>query len=228
MPCLLGMAGMALATSINAAILFTDDFDGIAVPASPGFLYGDSGGWTMTTDTASWWYDTNYATVTSAGRPDPTGGTGNALSVRGEYAQHAVGATFLAGQTYRLTMDLSTANGGSGTRVFAYIGDQSLALADATAVGRLAFHDDGTTASAVAASNIVSANYQSVTDAGNWTTVSYEYTATGADDGKDIGIAFWASGAPYMDNVQFESVPEPSSTALLGLGGLALILRRRK
>ena len=28
--------------------------------------------------------------------------------------------------------------------------------------------------------------------------------------------------------VQLESIPEPSSTALLGLGGLALILRRRK
>ena len=29
-------------------------------------------------------------------------------------------------------------------------------------------------------------------------------------------------------NLTFETVPEPSSTALLGLGGLALILRRRK
>lgn len=32
----------------------------------------------------------------------------------------------------------------------------------------------------------------------------------------------------YADNVEFTVVPEPSSTALLGLGGLALILRRRK
>ncbi len=32
----------------------------------------------------------------------------------------------------------------------------------------------------------------------------------------------------YVDNVSFDAVPEPSSTALLGLGGLALILRRRK
>lgn len=32
----------------------------------------------------------------------------------------------------------------------------------------------------------------------------------------------------YFDNMKIESVPEPSSAALLGLGGLALILRRRK
>lgn len=31
-----------------------------------------------------------------------------------------------------------------------------------------------------------------------------------------------------VDNIVFSAVPEPSSTALLGLGGLALILRRRR
>ncbi len=31
-----------------------------------------------------------------------------------------------------------------------------------------------------------------------------------------------------VDNVRISQVPEPSSTALIGLGGLALILRRRK
>ena len=38
-----------------------------------------------------------------------------------------------------------------------------------------------------------------------------------------------AGGAFFgYDDVSFVSVPEPSSTALLGLGGLALMLRRRK
>ena len=32
----------------------------------------------------------------------------------------------------------------------------------------------------------------------------------------------------YVDNIEFTLVPEPTTTALLGLGGLALILRRRK
>lgn len=32
----------------------------------------------------------------------------------------------------------------------------------------------------------------------------------------------------WLDNMSLETVPEPSSTALLGLGGLALMLRRRR
>lgn len=37
-----------------------------------------------------------------------------------------------------------------------------------------------------------------------------------------------ASGDEHFGNFTISTVPEPSSTALLGLGGLALILRRRK
>ena len=40
----------------------------------------------------------------------------------------------------------------------------------------------------------------------------------------ETGGAIWGS----FTGIQFEQVPEPSTTALLGLGGLALILRRRK
>lgn len=45
---------------------------------------------------------------------------------------------------------------------------------------------------------------------------------------------YWGSGSgagqgsTTWNNINLSSVPEPSSTALLGLGGLALILRRRK
>ena len=35
-------------------------------------------------------------------------------------------------------------------------------------------------------------------------------------------------GNPVLENITLEVVPEPSSTALLGHGGLALILRRRR
>lgn len=52
----------------------------------------------------------------------------------------------------------------------------------------------------------------------------------------DIGLIFQntnANGVTYqetgiIDNIVITAVPEPSSAALLGLGGLALILRRRK
>ena len=36
------------------------------------------------------------------------------------------------------------------------------------------------------------------------------------------------AGTTSIDNFSITAVPEPSSTALLGLGGLALIMRRRK
>jgi hypothetical protein len=49
---------------------------------------------------------------------------------------------------------------------------------------------------------------------------------------RKISVAETIGGANstfhVFDNISVTSVPEPSSTALLGLGGLALILRRRK
>lgn len=47
-------------------------------------------------------------------------------------------------------------------------------------------------------------------------TVAFRFTATNGD------------GNIHFNDIKVNGVPEPSSTALLGLGGLALILRRRK
>ncbi len=47
-------------------------------------------------------------------------------------------------------------------------------------------------------------------------------------DGKTNRTGATNNTAIGMDNIRLTSVPEPSSTALLGLGGLALILRRLK
>ena len=65
--------------------------------------------------------------------------------------------------------------------------------------------------------------------------VSFTYTVTAADDGDTLQLRFVERGNStardiYVDNYSVSSapVPEPTSTALLGLGGLALILRRRK
>ena len=43
-----------------------------------------------------------------------------------------------------------------------------------------------------------------------------------------VGIETFGSGTRAFDNLEITSVPEPSSAALLGLGGLALLRRRRK
>ena len=57
---------------------------------------------------------------------------------------------------------------------------------------------------------------------------TYEFTAT--DDAFTVLLARQGSSNEnsILGAVTLEQVPEPSTTALLGLGGLALILRRRK
>lgn len=83
------------------------------------------------------------------------------------------------------------------------------------------------------------------------TTIDYAYTVggvaltsesetlnyTSANGGNDLVLRFanvsnnggdFNHNQTIIDNVSVTAVPEPSSTALLGLGGIALILRRRK
>ena len=59
---------------------------------------------------------------------------------------------------------------------------------------------------------------------------NFDFTAASLISGAgNIISAFQTSaGAEVTVTYTFEPVPEPSSTALLGLGGLALILRRRR
>ena len=47
--------------------------------------------------------------------------------------------------------------------------------------------------------------------------------------GKTLGVGFTSAGSyPEIDNANLAVIPEPSSAALLGLTGIALVLRRRK
>lgn len=74
----------------------------------------------------------------------------------------------------------------------------------------------------------------------NLTDTSIDLISVHSLTNGDYNIAVWVEGKPnniaavYDSNgggnynATFTVVPEPSSTALLGLGGLALILRRRK
>jgi hypothetical protein len=85
-----------------------------------------------------------------------------------------------------------------------------------------------------------------MTDSGLAFSDRYSYQDSLGDTGFLVVTATFTNDADFKDAISFEafdgatstglqlnayqlrSVPEPSSTALLGLGGLALILRRRK
>jgi len=81
-------------------------------------------------------------------------------------------------------------------------------------------------------------NYTTGGGAGSWEPVSFDLSShTGITGTTEFRIEFFTGGndgAHYNDidniiiNANIILVPEPSSTALLGLGGIALILRRRR
>ncbi|NWK55676.1 PEP-CTERM sorting domain-containing protein [Verrucomicrobiaceae bacterium N1E253] len=96
-----------------------------------------------------------------------------------------------------------------------------VALWDATTNTELAFVDVGTAYS----------NAETTLHAREHTLT---YDPTGLD-GNDLALRFSNATATgvnintvLVDNITITAVPEPSSAALLGLGGLTLILRRRK
>ena len=64
-----------------------------------------------------------------------------------------------------------------------------------------------------------------------WTTIFASTDFVGGTAGQQLNIQLQGTVASsFLDDVSLsvDTVPEPTTTALLGLGGLALILRRRK
>ena len=162
-----------------------------------------SGGFPVVTD----WDSDNNSGVNNA-QP-----FGSALWINGSATvSQTTGATIDAGTTYTLTVDIGQqdlwAGGGGVIRLYGSDSGPSVALAEFDTLNLPASGD-------------------SLLDQ----TTSFVATA-GQDTGQFIGVALIGGGGTQIrfDNVRLDAtpVPEPSSAALLGLGGIALILRRRK
>ena len=123
-------------------------------------------------------------------------------------------AAALTSAASAFTLDLSSLNG------------QTLGLGSiSTAYGNFTIVGPATISGGVA--NVAAGDTMTVIYPSN---VTYVGAFTGANTSLSTGSVQYTGTAGGNDvaSITFDAVPEPSSTALLGLGGLALILRRRK
>lgn len=246
------LLALAATTGVtSAAVIAQDDFSGIAEGAS---IYGTSGGSGFSD---SWSSDADGTYSIQGGRAviNPTSGTtesfrtltnsltdgdnvwfGVTLDISGTDATRFFGMSPFAGGTEEGLLGTSSnqlwslfADGTHATGVSSVTGDpgsirmvMNLDLQAGADTARIWVVTEGGAIDLSTPDATASVNIGTITrirmgaGAGNGTTT---FTATGVIDDLVIGTE-----ATDVVNV----TPEPSSTALLGLGGLALILRRRK
>ncbi|MGJ8655903.1 MAG: PEP-CTERM sorting domain-containing protein [Akkermansiaceae bacterium] len=136
-------------------------------------------------------------------------------------------AVALSSAASAFTLDLSTLNNtviGSHTltqegAVFTI--EEGVVDAPATEAGEFTTGGTGDVSITVNQNSTVVINYDNTKVSYSGVYNPFGYTIN------DSGSALTLHTGSYA-NFEFDAVPEPSSTALLGLGGLALILRRRK
>ncbi len=201
------------AVTTQAATVFTDNFDGAGdgigagsftnAWAIEGSLFGGAG--------------TESIAEQPSGNTAPNWAFFQTNNAEGSGINIDTGAATIASQEY----EFSFLTGSRSDEL--YTGTMTAQLWDWDGTGALT--TEGTLiGSFVGANNIVStitANSQNFTSAASIEGNVYVRFDLTANAGADFA-------QPLLDNVSVTAVPEPSSAALLGLGGLALILRRRK
>jgi hypothetical protein len=187
-------------------------------------------------------YNTNYATVTSPNTPDPR--TGNqAVDGEGAYDYQVLNDVFVAGRTYTYTaytQGWGNNVSDSSDRFWMYLfagtgvdGGSPPGSLDGGSLIRAAWHSNGVIDN-VFKTGAGAHEFLPFTgfnrNAGSaWTQVGVSYTATLADDGKRIGIGFWANELGAVDDIGLSSIPEPSTVFLAAAGVTASgLLRRRR
>jgi hypothetical protein len=246
---LVAFAGLTLAGSANAGVIYFDDFDG----SSGDDLHGT----TPDIGANNWVAASNYKADGSSTALNqstmslafaPTNGlvytldaqiatVGGTQWVQFGYggAQPTTGVNWTTGP-----WSLLRAAGSEASRHYAIPGNGTGGLVPWTTLDTLTYANDmdvrivlDTTGGT---DNWMATWYAKAGNVGTYSEVRGATLLTGTgDDITSVGFSTYNSG---NNTVQFNSfslsdntvaaIPEPSSTALLGLGGLAIILRRRK
>ena len=203
------MGSLALAAgSANAAVIFTEDFEDSAA---------------VGTTLVNGWPSTDFSTVSNMFETTVANATGTDGTTLGTH--------------FGVSTNRGVATADLGSALSLSYADNTTYTLDFTHFSRDASGGDTVTATIMTAGgSILKTETFALVALGGLEvrTLSYS-TSGGAEVGEDIQIRFAASTAGFgnqagIDNIVLDAtaVPEPSTTALLGLGGLALILRRRK
>ena len=241
---------VAFSGSVSAATLYALDFNTLGPGGAGGIAYSNSGSGTTPVATTGGYNNYNGATKDSSTYShSPHSGSFSIQDNAG------IGGNTSDGFTIELDFRQSGANWAD---LFSFaVGGYALKFEKAGNTGNFRFYNDALTPGGTKTSSALD-NYAIpfTLTANTWTTMSIEFQEQTAGtttiafykDGSLEGsttstelvgnltevrgkanVANSDGGGNWlMDNFTVTSIPEPSSAALLGLGGLALILRRRK
>lgn len=223
-----GLCGLLMVGSAANAAVIWDTGD----PASSGFTASGIGSGDYTIDSPSIGLMTQNTTGSSAGKYVlPAGpGAGSALN-------ELVNATGWDMEV-RINVTSPTAVGGGYYQVTAYAGDANGAFQLGFLPTEAFYYTTGGAVS-LGAYTAGFHTFKITRSAGN--TTSYDISV---DGGAPVTTPDWASGTPMAvfgdgtggsgtgaaqwDYVKINEVPEPAAIALLGIGGMALLGRRRR
>ena len=211
---LAALAGLALATSANATVL---TFEGLGTNASIPDTFGDN------IAAAETGISVSNGTTENIDLTWSTTGADWQFYNDGEWQAAQLDA-FNVGNTYDLQF---TPDAGFGTLVDSFVFDDYASWQGGNKFNWSLFQDS-------AAGTVIASGTGETTDGQNLTVntgmaTAYAGTVLMRIEKHPDNVGGGNSGQA-LDTISFtqQAIPEPSSMALLGLGGLALILRRRK